>query len=351
MIRPGNTRRPANLLTAPWRRFRPAGRLALLVMLLVPAPASAGPITITADRVEYFHLGSSSHSAGRLTFMGGLELSSPDPDFGGLSGLRFSADGSRFYAVSDNAHWLTGKLVRDSGGRLTGLEDTDYSCICRQDGQPYGSKHWGDAEAVEVAGDRVYIGFERLNRINGYDLTDTFGLGPPAQATTSLKSLNIDYSDGIEAIALIPDGLPHAGRFLVITEKSLNAAGNNRAFVVDAKTTSEFSVTRSDEYSITDATFTPQGDLLVIERRFGLSIGIGIRIRRFDWRAAADGESIKRPLAGEVLLEAGLGSRIDNMEGITAWRDETGRSRIAIVSDDNYARIQRTLLLEFRLEE
>ena len=50
-------------------------------------------------------------------------------------------------------------------------------------------------------------------------------------------------------------------------------------------------------------------------------------------------------------MQAGLASRIDNMEGITAWRDENGDTRIAILSDDNYSRIQRTLLLEFRLDK
>lgn len=311
------------------------------------AIAQAEPVAITAQSLPWFHIGSSDNTAGKLTYLGGLELSSQNEDFGGLSGLRVSMDGTRLFAVSDHAHWLTAEIRRDDTGQMIGLDDATLTCICRQNGQPYGSKHWGDAEAVEIDGNRAYIAFERLNRINGYDLKDDFTLGPPAQATTSFKSRGIDYSDGLEALALVPAGLSHSGRFVAITEKSLNREGNNRAFIADENTIDEFAVTRSGDYSITDATFTPDGDLLVIERRFGLSVGIGIRIRRIGWADVIPGKTVH----GEVLMEAGLASRIDNMEGITAWRDSEGRTRIAILSDDNYARIQRTLLLEFVLTQ
>ncbi len=309
--------------------------------------AWADPINVTGEPIANFHLGYSDPKAGKLTFLSGLELTSGNPDFGGFSGLRIDPQTGRLFSVSDNGFWLTATIRRDPEGRLAGLGDSDLSCICRTDGTPYGSKHWGDAEAVEVRGNRAYIAFERLNRINGYDLTDQYRLGPPKQATSSLKARKIDYSEGLEALALAPDNSHLAGKFIAIAENSLDASGNNRAFLADVDTVDEFSIRRTEDFSVTDAAFLPSGDLVIMERRFGLSVGVGIRIRRFK----ADDIRPGTILSGEVLMQAGLASRIDNMEGITAWRDENGDTRIAILSDDNYSRIQRTLLLEFRLDE
>lgn len=315
--------------------------------MLPAAPASADPVPLTSEAVVYFNIGSSDNSAGRLTFVGGLEIESENENFGGLSGLRFSADGTRLYSVSDYGYWFTAEIARNEKQAITGISDGILACLCRADGTPYGSKHWGDAEGVEVSGKRVYVVFERLNRINGYDLKPDSRIGPPAQATASLKKFNIDYAEGLEALALAPATSPLAGKFVAISEESLDAKGNNRAFIADAKTIEEFSVVRSGDYSITDAAFLPDGDLLVLERRFGFSIGVGTRIRRISGADLKPGALVD----GEVLMEAGLSSRIDNMEGITTWQTPDGETRIAILSDDNYSTLQRTLLLEFRLND
>jgi len=319
----------------------------LAAYFVLAATLHAKPVSVPSDRIDYFHIGSGDTKAGQLTFLGGLELTSKDENFGGFSGLRIEPESSRLYAVSDAGHWLTAILTRDEEGRLSGVSQTDLSCVCRANGKPYGSKHWSDAEALEINGNRAFIAFERLNRINGYDLTSEHRLGPPAQITRSFKSLNIDYADGLEALALAPASSVHAGKFIAISEQSLNSDGNNRAFIADQTALDEFAIKRTDDFSPTDAAFLPDGDLVIMERRIGLSVGVAIRIRRL---AAAD----IRPgatLEGETLMQAGLTSRIDNMEGITAWRDETGATRIMILSDDNYTRLQRTLLLEFRMDE
>ena len=333
-----------------YRPVLPIHKLLLAVAMLaaLSAPSRAEPITLTSDPIGYFHIGSSDNRAGKLVFSGGLEIRSDDERFGGLSGLRISSDGNRLRAVSDTAYWLSADIARDEKGALSGLPDAALFCLCRQDGTRYGSKHWGDSEGLEIDGDTAYVSFERLNRINRYQLGKDGSPGAPVQATASFKPLNVAYNEGLEALALAPAGSPVAGRFVAIAEESLNAAGNNRAFVASKKGIEEFAVTRSDDYSITDAAFLPDGDLVVLERRFGLSVGIGMRIRRFDAASIAPGATLK----GEVLAEAGLSSRIDNMEGISAWRDGEGRTRIVLISDDNFnRRLQRTLLLEFVLDE
>ena len=136
--------------------------------MLPAAPASADPVPLTSEAVVYFNIGSSDNSAGRLSFVGGLEIESENENFGGLSGLRFSADGTRLYSVSDYGYWFTAEIARNEKQAITGISDGILACLCRADGTPYGSKHWGDAEGVEVSGKRVYVVFELNNHINHY---------------------------------------------------------------------------------------------------------------------------------------------------------------------------------------
>jgi hypothetical protein len=56
-------------------------------------------------------------------------------------------------------------------------------------------------------------------------------------------------------------------------------------------------------------------------------------------------------LDGEVLLDAGMASQIDNMEGLAVRQDESGRVILTLVSDDNQSILQRTLILEFALKD
>jgi len=309
--------------------------------------ALAEPIELVISPIEYFHIGSSDNKAGSLEFVGGMEITSADETFGGFSGLRIAEDGSRLYAVSDNSLWFTATISRNSEGIISGISQGNLSCLCRADGTPYGSKHWGDAEALEISRDKAFVAFERLNRINVYDLGPDHLPGPPRQATASFKPSKIAYNEGLESVALAPATSPLKGKFVAIAEDSPDAAGNHRGFIADKDGVETFSITRIDDYAITDATFMENGDLLVLERRYGITIGLNMRIRLLEAGQLKSGAVV----SGRILMEAGLTSRIDNMEGISAWNTANGETRIALISDDNYNSFQRTLLLEFRLEE
>lgn len=316
-----------------------------LTIALTPLAAQAKSIKIEASGFDYFNLGSSNNQNGKLTFIGGLELEANHQEFGGFSGLRISSDGSRLFAVTDGANWLTGKLIRNKKTAPIALADADFTCLCRKNGKPYGSKHWGDAEGLEISGNTAFVAFERLNRINQYNLSANHTPGPPSQATASFKPFKIEYNEGLEAVALAPAASPLAGKFIAIAEKSLNANGNHRGFIATKGKITEFSIVNSHDYSVTDAVFLPNGDLLILERRAGFSIGIGMRIRKFGSKMIKAGALLK----GEIMMEAGLSSRIDNMEGISTWQTPTGKTRIVLISDDNFSRLQRTLLLEFEV--
>jgi hypothetical protein len=89
----------------------------------------------------------------------------------------------------------------------------------------------------------------------------------------------------------------------------------------------------------------PSGDLLVLERKFSLLGGAGIRIRRIALKSLAPGAVVDGP----SIFNADLTEEIDNMEGIDAHVTEEGDTVLTMVSDDNFSLIQRTLLLQFTL--
>jgi hypothetical protein len=104
-------------------------------------------------------------------------------------------------------------------------------------------------------------------------------------------------------------------------------------------------VVRSSSYDVTDLAFLPDGDLLLLERRFALLGGLGCRLRRMAGAAIAPGAQVD----GEIVYESDGSHRIDNMEGLAVHRE--GRETIVtLISDNNFNRsLQRTLLLEFAL--
>lgn len=316
--------------------------LALHAVMGSGAAQVANPQVISS-RISSFPLAEGSP----LTFVGGLKLTSEDGRFGGISGLRLSDNGSRIDMVTDEANWMTAEVQRNTGGAATGISNLRIKCLCKTDGTPYGGKHWGDSEALEISGSTAYVGFERLNRINAYDLGENRLPGKPRTISPPFKPLRIAYNEGLESIALAPKASPVAGKFVAIAEHSPNASGDHRAFIVDQKNIREFSIKASDEFWITDATFLENGDLVILERRFGWSIGLDMRIRRFDGSKIAPGAT----LDGEVLMQASLTDGIDNMEGISAWTNGRGQTVLSVISDDNFKSFQRTILLEFVLNE
>src|SRR5690606_12824969 len=78
--------------------FKSAGFLKAMLMALALAgfiyeaaaqDAAVRPVEITTSPISHFRLGSDETRFGALEFVGGLELRSPDPEFGQLSALRF----------------------------------------------------------------------------------------------------------------------------------------------------------------------------------------------------------------------------------------------------------------------
>jgi len=272
---------------------------------------------------------------GRLQFMGGLELSSDNDDFGGLSGLRMTD--SRLYAVTDQGMLFTGRLQRISS-RLADITEPLLTPILGRNGKAIRGKRNADAEALELSGNQAFIGFERNDRILAFERKADALRQIPSPLSRGLNEFAFPNNKGPEAVAAINED-----KLLTIAEYAVTVSGNHSAFIVSNGPIQRLEITNIG-YSITDADILGE-DLFVLERFYTPFTGSAMRIRRFDINRVQPGAI----LDGEVLLEADNSHEIDNMEGLAAMKQPDGTVRLTLVSDNNFSDRQRTLLLEFEL--
>jgi hypothetical protein len=283
---------------------------------------------------------------GSLEYRSGLILTSPFRGFGGLSGLRLDARGERFISFSDKGNWFTGRILYH-GRAMTGLDDVEAAPMLGADGRPITARGWFDSESIALDGSLVYIGLERVNQVLRFDFAKGFtrSRGEVVPMPPAVKKL--PFNKGLEALVFVPKGLALAGTLIAISERGLDPAGNLIAFLVGGPTPGQFSVRRSQNFDVSDAVLLPSGDLLVLERKFSLLEGLGVRIRRIALQSLAPDAVVDGP----SIFEADLGQEIDNMEGIDAHVTPEGDTMLTMVSDDNFSMLQRTLLLQFKLVE
>lgn len=281
---------------------------------------------------------------GALEFRGGLELTSQDKVFGGLSSLRISPDGTRFITASDRGRWFRGRILyRD--GRPIDMADIETAPMLGADGRTLSERGWYDTESLAQDGGTLYVGIERVHEIVRFDYgkDGLLARGRPIAVPPEVKTL--PRGKGLEALVAVPAGQPLGGALIAISEGGLDANGNIRGFLIGGPKPGSFSVKRIGDFEITDATLIGNGDLLILERRFAPLRGVGMRIRRVAQRTIVPGAV----LDGRVLVQADLGYQIDNMEGIAVHSNAQGETIITVISDDNFSPIQRTLLLQFAL--
>jgi hypothetical protein len=317
--------------------------LAALCFLFSAGGAWADTIDLQTTRVALKPSDPGQRDVGKLRFRGGLVLESSDPRFGGLSGMVVSADGRSVLAVSDAAYWVSFKLYyRDVD--LVGADKAQLWPMRNLDGEPMQLKA-GDAESLTalssrgLAGD-VAVGFEGNARIWRYAFGTKHGdaLPTPVPAPPELKTVR--RNKGLEAMARLPDG-----RLLALTEATLNDAGNMIGWILDGPNSTPISYKRHEDYDLSDLCILPDGDALALERRLSIPQGLFMRLRRIP------AASIKphAVLDGPVIAALDPTYTIDNMEGVAARKDRHGETLIYVISDDNYNRLERTILLVFAL--
>jgi hypothetical protein len=310
-------------------------------------PVAFEKIRITATPIGALSRGEPDRRRfGRLEFRGGLVLSSDSERFGGLSGLSIEPDGQSFLAISDRGHWLRGRIVTD-GDRPIGISDAELAPVLGANGRPLANAGWYDTESLARDGGTFYVGIERVHRLVRFDFGSD-GLAARARTLTTPAGMReLPSNQGIEALVFVPKPLPLGGTLIAISERGLDAEGNIRGFLIGGPSPGTFSVKRQNDFDVTDAALGPDGSLLILERHFSLFRGVGMRIRRVPLTELMPGARLE----GSVVIEASNAHEIDNMEALAAHRNAAGETILTILSDDNFSKLQRTLLLRFALIE
>ncbi len=323
-----------------------AAALMSTVVFALPAGAAGPDIEASVHTISRFKTGSDATRFGKLEFLGGLQFSSNDSMLQSLSAIRFRPDGKSFVSVLDTGHWLTGQIERDAEGRLSGLSRLQVSPLLYRGGRP-GSKFHSDAEGLALRKGEAVVSFEQLHRIETYPDPGFEASGPTRTIDFVFPRRELRMNAGMETLALSPEDSPLKGSLVTVTEHSLDQNGNMFAAILEGPLKGVFKIVRHDPYDATDGAFLPDGDFLLLERRFSFLGGLGMRIRRFDAAQIRPDALID----GEILLEADMTYAIDNMEGLDVIEAPDGRPHLILVSDDNGNFLQRNLMLEFRLAE
>jgi hypothetical protein len=281
--------------------------------------------------------------------MGGLELRGDVPEFGGLSSAIIEPDGRNFIAISDHSHWVTGRLMADADGVLTGIENVRISAMQAPNGRRMKDTRFFDTEGLTRIGNRLYVSVERIHQVLRFELGPNGPGGRGVTIPVPEGFRNLVSNQGVEALGVMPQLSRAAGSFIAIAERApkTSTSQNIPGWLFGAGSPGSFEVRRIDDFDVTDLGFLPGGDLVMLERRYSPFWGVAFRLRRVPLAAIMPGAL----LDGEILIEANMAYQVDNMEALMIHRAGDGRVIFTLVSDNNFSVLQRNLVLRFAYRE
>ena len=306
------------------------------------ADAAAGPdlIQITARPVMLDPRDPAADRVGQLAYRGGVSLTANDARFGGWSDVDISDDGMRLTAISDRGFWFEAVVEYDEKGGLAQLKEGRLGYLLNLGGRRQPGLI-GDAEGLARAPDgSFFVSYERRPRIWLYPAADPPFSAPPRVVPQPPGASAMPENGGIEALVRLP-----GGRLLALSEELKTEGGAHVGWVGDGRSWSRVTYEAGTDFKPTGAARLPDGDVLVLERRFTRMTVPAARIVRVRAEALRPGAHI---VGKEIaLIEPPL--TFDNFEGISVRQGSGGETLIFLLSDDNYFFLQRTLLLMFEL--
>lgn len=268
-----------------------------------------------------------------FTVLGGWELLASNTHFGSYSALLAMPDGT-LLAASDRGRALRfprpGEASAVRFGRLAGDDDTRKEQI--------------DIEAMtrDPASGRLWLAFEGTNAIERRDARLR-----PEKAVRPKSMAGFGGNSGPEAFARLADG-----RFVVLSEGPRKWLGSHHPGVLfsrdplDGGKATPFTFVAGNRYKPVDMAQIPDGRMLILLRRleFGIPPGFSGRLVIADPADIAEGGEWR----GTQLLALDERLPSDNFEGLAVDPQPDGSLVLWLISDDNNAVLQRTLLLKLR---
>ncbi len=305
----------------------------------------AGPLVVETQEIHLNPEKPNQTNLGVLSFRGGLEITSRGVDLGGLSGLSLTKDGTGIISVTDQGDLFRATLRHDRKGRLVGLDDGRLHRLRDVDGNHLSQrpdKRDQDTEAIERLSDGSYlVSFEVRHRILRYKTLR----GKPTPFSLPPGMEDAPRNGGLEAITPLPDG-----RILLMTEK-LRTDGKGKGDYVgwlldrEGKSLGKIYWPGFGLFRPSDLAALPNGDVLLLQRRYTVSGGAAMRLSQIPSRQIKPGS---RMLDVELALLAPP-LTVDGFEGLAIHPDPTGGWQVYMLSDDNFNPLQRTLLLQFHM--
>ena len=300
-----------------------------------PLPPPAGPAraSIVAQPVPFDEADPGRRRAGALTFLRGWALSSDDPRFGGISAMQ--VEDGRVTAISDAGVLLHFRLPSRAGRQTLQVQPLPQSAGA--------DKASHDTEAMLLRGGEAWVAFERQNAIVRFRRGDWRAEAAAQPAPMRRWRGN----SGPEAMVRLGDG-----RFLIFSEGRDDddrfsdvalLAGDPAEAVTPA---AALRYRRLPGFRVTDAALLPDGRLLILNRRIGWLGGFTARLVVAETRGLRAGAILE----GREIAALAAPLTVDNMEALSV-AVERGRTVVRLASDDNFMALQRTLLLEFALDE
>jgi len=266
------------------------------------------------------------------------QMKSPNSAFGGYSAL-VALPEHRFLAVADRGRvlWFSPPDAPQSPPLNTGLmpDPRQY---------PMGT----DAESAtrDPATGTIWIAYEGENGITRH--------APGLKIEAAARPPGISRwpeNRGAETMVRLADG-----RFLVVAEAFAGCFETRRHEALlfsgdptqpDAGVT-RFFVDGPDRFSPTDAAQLPDGRVLMLMRRpvWPLPVRFAGRIALFDPADIRPGKAIR----ASVVAKLSSSLPVDNLEGIAIEPRADGQVTVWLISDDNGATFQRTLLWKLSLD-
>jgi hypothetical protein len=291
------------------------------------------PIEISSEPLALDTTLPNRRRIGALTLKGAWHLTSTTRSFGGFSAL--DVDGNRITALGD-----AGTILRFRLGRFGNASNASLVGVPKRCG-PFSHKYDNDTESLAHDPDRQHwwIGFEWRNAL--CKTNADFSNGEVVSAPSAMASWR--KKQGPESMTRLADG-----RFLLIAEGAQKGSEVRPLVLFDRDPTDPAAVATTLAYrppagfKPTDVAQLPDGRVLVLTRRFAIWSLFTSKLVLLDAIPATP----NGVLQGRVIAHFESPVLADNFEGLSVTV-ENGKPIIWIISDDNFMRWQRTLLLKF----
>jgi hypothetical protein len=332
--------------------------------------AGGESIGITASPVQLQPLNPGRRRLGDLTFVAGYQLTSPDKRFGGLSGIELLENGN-LLGVSDHNEFVWIDLASDGvtpvSARIAGMSDMD--------GAGLDAEVDGRAEGIAWNSGMALVSFDDNNQVLAYDIGKcgaaargapiVFGpFGMSLAEAYGESRISVADGAGSEALAVTNDWYLFTGVETKVGQLSPMSA---RPIEQDPDFSLRVGV-EAEQFVGLDLLPVPkrQGSVraFTLHRSFSPRSGYGVTIAETDFNRYTDDKMTIRHIDGDIdqrarnrfvetgwrkLAEMDMLMTIDNFEGIAAKELPDGRTRLFVISDDNFSATQRTLLMVFDL--